>query len=92
MNSFVSRSRSATNKTHNSNQQSSRQVSAHVLRKTSNSQHHRGKWIFKKKIKLFILFVGKGIIEPNEDNALYKEMIIKQRSIPLSDLVQTSTA
>jgi hypothetical protein len=34
------------------------------------------------------LFLGKGAIEINEDNALYQEIISKPHSIPLSDLIK----
>lgn len=33
-------------------------------------------------------FLGKEMIQLNEDNDLYKEIILKQHSVPLSDLMQ----
>jgi hypothetical protein len=41
----------------------------------------------KKSNDLFLL-LDKDIIQTNEDNMLYKELVLKQHSVPLSDLMQ----
>ncbi|CAF0755014.1 unnamed protein product [Rotaria sp. Silwood1] len=71
---FDSRARSANSATNKSSsiKQQSREPSADVLKKSSLSQHHS----------------GKGIIQANEDNVFYKEIVLKQHSVPLSDLLQ----
>ncbi len=43
----------------------------------------------KENIKEFIFcFLDKGLIQTNEDNVLYKEIILRQHSVPLSDLMK----
>jgi hypothetical protein len=40
---------------------------------------------------LFIWFLlDKGQIEADEDNALYKEIVLRQHAVPLGDLLQTT--
>ncbi|CAF1534862.1 unnamed protein product [Rotaria magnacalcarata] len=72
--SFDSRSRSATSTTVKSNsfKQQSRETSADVLKKSSMSQHHN----------------DKGLIQADDNNLFYKEIVLKQHSVPLSDLMQ----
>ncbi|CAF0895340.1 unnamed protein product [Adineta steineri] len=73
---FSARSRSATAKSNKTNSMTpqSRQMSANISKQNSRLQSYN----------------KKGIIHPNEENTLYKEIILKQHSIPLSDLIQKS--
>ncbi|CAF3382295.1 unnamed protein product, partial [Rotaria sp. Silwood2] len=66
------RSANSTTNKSSSIKQQSREPSADVLKKSSMSQHHS----------------DKGMIQANEDNVFYKEIVLKQHSVPLSDLLQ----
>lgn len=89
MKSFESRSRSATstNKS-SSHQQQSRQTSASLFKKTPLPRQQSGKRIRVEKNQTIFVFLDKGMIQLNEANELYKEIILRQHSVPLSDLMQ----
>lgn len=96
MKSFDSRSRSAASMTNKSGsiKQNSRHTSADLPQKSHSSfQRQHSKHEFFQLIFFFFMrrfHLGKGQIQANEDNALYKEIILRQHAVPLGDLLHTT--
>ncbi|CAM4746109.1 unnamed protein product [Rotaria magnacalcarata] len=76
MKSFDSRSRSVTSITNKSN--------------SIKHQSRNGSGVLLKKNSLSLARLDKEHIEANEDNVLYKEIILRQHAVPLGDLLQTT--
>ena len=95
MKSFDSRSAVSTTVKSSSAKHHSRHASADVPRKTSNSRPQSGKnrrSSIKNALSSLDLNLEKGQIEANEDNGLYKEIILRQHDVPLADLLQAADA